>query len=117
MHQTLHRHVAVLAAGGAHFIGVFQGLLDARDYLAGNGAAGIFRVDQIEIMRRDRHRQLVAGEQRAVPFFFGQRQMLLQLRKRSDAVFELPGGAVPVGGRNVLIGPKARSVGAEFLLR
>jgi hypothetical protein len=117
MHEARHGHVAVLAAGIAHLIGIFPGFLDARDDLPADRAAGIGGVHQVEIMRGDRHRQLVAGEQHAGAFLVGEREMLLQLLQRRDPVSELPGGVVPVGGGDVFIKPIARSVGAKLLLR
>jgi hypothetical protein len=68
-------------------------------------------------MRRDGHGQLVAAEEDAGALFLGEREVLLQLGERGDAVAELPGGAVPVGGRDVFIFPIARGIGAELFLR
>ena len=68
-------------------------------------------------MRRDGHRQFIAGEQHAGALFFGQRQVFFELSEGRDPVLELPGGAVPVGGGDVFGVPKAWSQGAELLLR
>ena len=117
VNEAWHRHVAVLAAGVTHFIGVFPGFLDAGDHLLADGAVGVLGVNEVEIVRRDGHGQLVPREQHAGALFLGQGQVLLQLGQGGDPVFELPGGAVPVCDGDVFGGPIARSVGAELLLR
>ena len=91
-----HGHVAVLAAGVGHLIGIVPGLLDARDNLPADWAVGIVGVDEIEIVRCDGHCQLVPGEQHAGAFLLAKLEVLLELGERGDAVAELPGGAVPL---------------------
>ena len=62
MHQTGDRHVAVLATGVRHLGGVGKSLLNTWNHLPADRAVGILFIDEVEEVRRDRHRKLIAGE-------------------------------------------------------
>ncbi len=96
MDETWDGHVGVFAAGVGHFGGVFPGFFDAGDDLAADGAARVGGVDEVEVVGRDGHGQLVAGEQDAGALFFGEHEVLFELSEGGDAVLELPGGGVPL---------------------
>ncbi len=89
-------HVGVLAAGVGHFGRVFPGFFDAGDDLAADGAVRVGGVDEVEVVGGDCHGQLIAGEEDAGAFFFGENEVLFELGEGGDAVFELPGGGIPL---------------------
>ena len=66
-------------------------------------------------MRRDGHRQLVAGKQDARALFIRENQVFFQLAECGDPVLELPLRRIPIRLGNKLILPVAWSVGAELL--
>ena len=98
--------------GSAISSGAVQPFLDARDDLAADRAVGIVRVDQVEEMRGDRHRELGAGQQHAGAFLGGEFDPLLELGERLDAVLQLPLRILPMAER--LLRPVAGGVGEEF---
>lgn len=53
-------------------------------------------MDEIEVVRGDGHGQLIAGKEDASALLFGEHQVLFELSQGGDAVFELPGGRVPL---------------------
>jgi len=69
--QPGHRHVAVLATWIGVLLRRVPAFLDARDDLAADRTIRIIAVNQIEKMRGDGHRQLVAGQQHAGPLNVG----------------------------------------------
>ena len=109
--QAGDRHVGILAARVGHFLRSVPALLDPRDHLAADRAIGVVAIDQVEIVRRDRHRQLAACQQHAGALLVGELQPFFQRRQRGDAVLQLPGGVVPFGHR--FRRPVAGGVGAE----
>ena len=101
MDEPGHRHVRVFAARVRHVVGRGPGFLDPRDDLPPDRAVRIVAFDQVEKMRRDRERELVAGEQNAGALFFGEDEMLLELRQGGDAIPELPFPVVPEFRRDI----------------
>ena len=95
MDQARHRHVRIFTARVRHVVRRGPGFLDARNDLPPNRAIGIIALDQVEKMRRDGERELVAGKQHSGALFIGENEMLLELRQRRDAVLELPFPIVP----------------------
>ena len=116
MDQSRHRHVRVFPAWVRHVVGRTPRFLDPRNHLTPDRIVRIFARDQIEKVRRNRERQLVAGEQNAGAFLFAQRKVFLQLTQLSDAVLQLPFPVVPKFRRNTPIArPIARRVRKERL--
>ena len=62
MDQARHRHVRIFAARIGHFMRRSPRFLDARDDLPADRAVGIIAIDEVEKIRRDGERELVAGE-------------------------------------------------------
>ncbi len=115
--ETWHGHVAIFAARVCHFVGVIPGFLNAGDHLPADGAGGIISFDEIKIMGRDGHGQLVAGEENASAFFIGEDEVTLQLGERGDSMAELPLGVLPIRLADVLVFPIPRCKGSELLFR
>ena len=69
MHEAWHRHVAVFTTRISHLGWIIERLFDPWNDLATDRAIGIDGVDEIEVVRGDRHRQLVAGEEDTRAFF------------------------------------------------
>ena len=108
MHQSRNRHVRIFAAGIGHIVRRCPSLFNARNDLPPDRIVRIFLArDQIEKMRRDGERELVAREQYSAPFFIRKLEMLVELGQRRDPVFELPFPIVPEFRRGA--GPIARS--------
>ena len=95
MDQSRHRHVRIFTARIRHVVGRRPGFLDPRDDLTPDRAVGIIALDQVEKMRRDGERELVAREQNARALLLGEGEMLLELRQGGDAIFELPFPVIP----------------------
>ena len=111
MNESRHRHVGILAAGVGEFLRRVPAFLDARDDLAADRAIRIVAVDQVEKVRRDRHRELVPGEQDAGAFDVGEIQPGLKIGERIHAVAELPFVVAPVVHR--FLRPVSWGVGDE----
>src|SRR4051794_521330 len=114
MHQSRDRHMGILPTRIGHVVRRAPSLFDPRDHLSPDRIVWIVPWDQIKEMRRDRESEFIAGKQNTGPFLFAQRQILLQLRQRRDAIFQLPFPVVPKFGANPV--PIAWRVGAERLL-
>ena len=102
MHQPRHRGMLVLTARVCHFPGGGVSLLNLRHNLSADGAFGVFRINEIEVVWGNGHRQLGVGKACAVGFpprKIG--QMFTQLLKRGDTVLQLPSPVVPVGVRHL----------------
>ena len=94
--QAGDRHVRILATGVGHFLRRVPAFLDPRDHLAADRAVGVVAIDQVEKVRRDRHRQFVPGEQDSRAFNIGQIEPRLQVNERVHAVAKLPFMIVPM---------------------
>ena len=70
--------------------------LDPRHHLPPDRTGGILGIDQIEKMRRDRHRQLLPREQNPGTLLAAQSNLPFECLERVDAVFELPAPIVPI---------------------
>ena len=105
--------MAVLTTGIRHLVRVLPSLLNAGNHLTTDRAVRIFSVDEVEIVRRDGHCQLVAGKQDPRAFFRAEREMLLKLRQGGHPVLELPRGVVPLMKRNLGTLPIAGGVGTK----
>jgi hypothetical protein len=68
MNQPRHGHVRIFPAWVSHVVGRTPRFLDPRDHLTPNRIVRIFARDQIEKVRRNRQRELVAGQQNAAAF-------------------------------------------------
>ncbi|MGC3988104.1 MAG: hypothetical protein QM796_00190 [Chthoniobacteraceae bacterium] len=116
VNQPRHRHVRILPTRVGHLGGRDQRLLKPRDHLAADWIVGIVRVNQVEKMRRDPHRQLVGREKNSLALLLQQRQFLLDLTQAFQAVFKLPFPIVPLFGRDIR--PMPRSMcDKSFVLR
>ena len=78
MDQPRHRHVRVFPAWVRHVVRRTPRFFDPRNHLTPDRIVRIFARDQIEKVRRNRERELVAGEQNAAAFLFAQREVLLR---------------------------------------
>ncbi len=101
MDEAGHRHVRIFPARVRHVVRRRPGFLDPRDDLTPDRAIRIVAFDQVEKMRRDREGELVAREQNARALFFGEDEMLLELRQGGDAILELPFPVIPELGRDI----------------
>lgn len=117
MDEAGNRHVGVFTAGVSHFGGVFPRFLDAGDDLTADGAVGIGGVDEVEVVRRDGHGQLVAREDDASALLFRQDEVLFELRKVGDTVLELPGVGVPLFLSDSRVFPIAEARAGEGFFR
>ena len=112
MHQTLHRHMRILAARIAHFVGSHGGLLHAWDHLPTNRAIGVDAINQIKKMRGDCEREFAAGKNDPSTLFRHQLQPGFQLLQPCDPIAQLPFPIVPLLWRG--IGPLAGSMRDEI---
>jgi hypothetical protein len=97
MDESGHGHVSVFAAGVGHFAGGDDDFAGAGDDLAADGAVGVVRLDEVEVVRGDGEGQFVAGEEEAFAFVRREAQVLRGLLGGADAVAELPAPVVPFG--------------------
>ena len=100
MHQPGHGHVVVLSAGIGHVGRRIGHLLDARNHLSPDRAGRIERIDEVEEIGRDAHRQLGIGKQHARVLLAGELELAGKVVQRLHAVAHLPLPVVPLfGGR------------------
>ncbi len=96
MNQSWHRHVTVLTTRVSHFIWIFPSFLDPWNDLPTNRAVGIDWIDQIKVMRRDRHGQFIATQQYSRALFITEDQMFFKLSESRDAIPQLPSRGIPI---------------------
>ena len=117
MHEPRHGRRFFFADGIACFARRDETFFRARNDLQANRARGIFAVDQIEKMRRDREIETPLGGAKTFAFPRGERHQRFELRGSRDAVAQLPAPVVPVCGGNVRPKPLPVRPVFNFVLR
>ena len=95
MHQARHRHVRVFPARIRHIVGRRPGLLDPRNHLPPNRAIRIVRSIRLKKCGVTARASFVPESSTPLRSSFDKFEVLLELGKRSDPIFQLPFPVVP----------------------